>query len=362
MDQAHNETPALIDYQTDSSNSESQTFLEQSINRAAAWLSTDDPLTRALQYWLDIHTIGVLIGEDFLLMSYRIDIELNKYDRAFLARFSEAWDQYRKDNRAARTRYWTRMTQHSEEALPYLRDLTTMLTNKGRKAREHLRHMQAAMIDELRKPNLEHARELFDNITEIYQRLQQEEAAETEKQKPKPNLPQTSRSPLGAPLSPASAALLARDPLAWHLQYWLDLGLIGNLRGEDNLLMGVRIEIEYTRTLSPALRAQFQTAWTQYQIDHRAERTRYWSRITLDDSDEARPYLGDLTTMLADKARKTRAYLRSAETAMVHELEVGKNFERAQVLFDRLARLYPRLQQEEEAGGPGPSPDLIELD
>lgn len=327
------------------------------MNRVSDSLLANDPLTWDLQYWLDIHIIGSLLGEEVSLMAYRIDIELSKYrDRAFLDRFKSVWTQYQIENRAERMGYWTRMTQNSKEAKPYIRDIEAMLVNKGQKARDYLRVVQTVMIEELRKPNLESARRLFDEIAEIYQKLQEEEAADAE------HLPPVSQTPLGAPINQASAMLLAKDPLAWNLQYWLDLGLIGNLRGEDIMLMGLRIEIEYSKTLDPALRIQFQNAWIKYQIRNRAERVRYWSQMTL-DSEDAKPYLRDLNTMLVDKGRKTRDYLRSAETAMSQEQE-NLNFGRAQVIFDRLARIYPKLRQEEagNAGAGGRSQNLIDLD
>ncbi|MCJ1465668.1 hypothetical protein MMC07_004287 [Pseudocyphellaria aurata] len=167
-------------------------------------------------------------------MAFWIDIELSKYrDRTFPNRFGKVWTQYQIENRAKRTRSWTRMTQNTKEAKPYIRDIDVMLVDKGHKARDYLRFVQTMMIEELSKPNFIVARELFDDIAQIYQKLQPEEAADTEQ------IPPVSRTPLGAPIKQAFALLLAKDIITWNLQYWLDLGLIGDLRGEDVMLMGL---------------------------------------------------------------------------------------------------------------------------
>ncbi|MCJ1465133.1 hypothetical protein MMC07_003749 [Pseudocyphellaria aurata] len=124
--------------------------------------------------------------------------------------------------------------------------------------------------------------------------------------------------------------------------------------------MSYRVDIELNK-YDQAFRVRFSEAWDQYlacswacnrnrihqhpgpftsspiskrldQIPDRPPRRTHPLQVAHhphDSSDEARRYLLDLTTMLADKARKTRAYLRSAEMAMVYELDDLDNFERA---------------------------------
>lgn len=45
-------------------------------------------------------------------------------------------------------------------------------------------------------------------------------------------------------MSPASILRRQQDPLKWLLEYWLDIAVIGIIRGEDMKLMVLRVDME----------------------------------------------------------------------------------------------------------------------
>lgn len=159
--------------------------------------------------------------------------------------------------------------------------------------------------------------------------------------------PPVSQTPLGEPMDQASALLLADDPLAWNLQYWLDIGIIAIIRGEDMLLTRVRTEIERGKIPDPALRTQIDDAWGQFQKDNRENCFWKWTQMTL-QSPEAKPYLRDIDRMLTDKGRKVRCYLERMEKVMLKRLGAA-DVDGARNFFERLGDAYQRLQQEEAA-------------
>ena len=53
-----------------------------------------------------------------------------------------------------------------------------------------------------------------------------------------------------------STLFLARSPLAWHLEYWLSLTVIGILRGEDPMLMFLRVEIEHVKMTDQEMKSR----------------------------------------------------------------------------------------------------------
>lgn len=156
-----------------------------------------------------------------------------------------------------------------------------------------------------------------------------------------------SQTPLGEPIDQASALLLADDPLAWNLQYWLDIAIVAIIRGEDMMLTRVRTEMERDKIPDPALRTKFEDAWSQIQLDNRENCFRKWTQMTL-ESPEAKPYLRDIDRMLTDKSRKLRDYLTHIEKVMLKQLEAAK-IDKARYLFERLGDIYQRLQREEAA-------------
>lgn len=155
------------------------------------------------------------------------------------------------------------------------------------------------------------------------------------------------RTPLGEPIDQVSAANLAKDPLLWHLTYWLDLCTVGNLRGEDEILLALRMEMEVDKMLDMELQSAIYDAWFRFFMDNSEESARNWIQRTL-ESDEAKPYLRDIDRMLVDKARKTRQHLGHLERHMLTSLQEG-DAEKAKKFFEKLAPVYPKLLREEAA-------------
>lgn len=143
----------------------------------------------------------------------------------------------------------------------------------------------------------------------------------------------------------ASILLRAEDPLAWHLRYWLDLCMVGTIRGGDILLLSLRIRMEHDKIADAAFKTRLQGAWRGFQSDNKESCLRLWMRRTV-LSQEAQPYLRDLDTMLQDKGRKTRDYLRRIEALTIHLLRTG-NLALARRSFERLGLYYQRLLQED---------------
>lgn len=155
------------------------------------------------------------------------------------------------------------------------------------------------------------------------------------------------RSPLGAPLSRASASFLARDPLTWHLVYWLSIWVVGNLRGEDETLMAFRIEIEHYGILDHEFQLQLLSAWDQYAIANRAPFTLHWMHLTA-EGEAAKPFLRDIDRMLINKGLKARTYLYRLEMRLLTKMRLVQ-IETAKDQFENLIGLYRKLQEEETA-------------
>lgn len=156
----------------------------------------------------------------------------------------------------------------------------------------------------------------------------------------------TFRSPLGAPLSQGSASYLVQDPFTWHLQYWLNIGTVGIIRGEDPTLMLLRINIEFLK-LDSNLSLALPLAWNSYWKAYSEECKLYWAQTNL-ESEDVNFYLGDINRMLVNKGLKTRKYLRCWKMQMMDSLESG-SVGMARMSFNELAPIYQKLQEEEEA-------------
>lgn len=155
-------------------------------------------------------------------------------------------------------------------------------------------------------------------------------------------------TPLGGLMDRATALQLLEDPLLWYLQYWLNLNIIGIMRGEDELLLALRIEMEQDKYPEPLFRLQIQNNWYRFLQDNRLTCIRGWAALMGDLSEEANPYHRDLDRMLVDKGRKTRAHLRRMEMEMNNALRAA-DVERARLIFEVILGYYKRLQQEEAA-------------
>lgn len=159
--------------------------------------------------------------------------------------------------------------------------------------------------------------------------------------------PSDFKTPLGEPLNQLSAIRKAQFPVMWHLNYWLNMGIIGIFYGQDSMLMSVRIEIEIEEMPEEHIKIAIRNRWHQYRGANKQEYERIWARLTL-ESEEAKPYLRDIHKMLKNKLIKTKEYLQSAKEGIITCLRAGQ-MEEATKLFDKLAQLYQKLKDETAA-------------
>lgn len=153
-------------------------------------------------------------------------------------------------------------------------------------------------------------------------------------------------TPLGGPMDEESAFLQAANPLAWNLQYWLNIAVVGSTwRDEDTILMAFRVEMEHDKIPDPAFKLQLKNAWSQYQKDNQDECMQKWQQTTPESWQEAQPYLYDLDIMLADKERKTRKYISRMADEVIRELKAG-NSATATNNLEKIFRVRQRMQRE----------------
>lgn len=134
------------------------------------------------------------------------------------------------------------------------------------------------------------------------------------------------------------------NPLGWHMEYWLALGSVGILRGEDPLLMSFRIEMEHDK-MHPMLKEGFRATWNEFRAKNDAKYQRHWTQMSL-ESDEAKCHIRDIDRMLVNKGQKARKYLDGIETRMDIALHESR-FDEARQLFQGLTKVYAKLQEEE---------------
>ena len=72
-------------------------------------------------------------------------------------------------------------------------------------------------------------------------------------------------------MSELGASSLFQSPVQWHLTYWLNVSVVGLLRGEDALLMAVRIESEFLHIANAQTRFSVERAWGEFQKKYRQE-------------------------------------------------------------------------------------------
>lgn len=160
-----------------------------------------------------------------------------------------------------------------------------------------------------------------------------------------------SRTPLGEPIDKLSAFYLAYDPLTWHLNYWLSLEVVGVLRGEDPMLMALRVEREMLCLPDQELKAALHLARKSHWRAYKEESERHWPRMTL-WSDESKCLLRDIDRMLQNKSQKTRGYLLYTETLITGPLRAGR-VDEAKEVFDKHCLIYQKLELEEEVESKG---------
>lgn len=155
------------------------------------------------------------------------------------------------------------------------------------------------------------------------------------------------QTPLGGPLSQASAEIKARDPFRWHMRYWLNLSAIAMIRGENQDLMALRIEMEQEKIPEPALRTHIQRVWSRFDRENRDKCRRSWVQAGNEEI-TFKLYICELDRMLVHKEEKMRGYLNSLEMAMSACLQ-SADIPRAKELFDKISRGYRKLLLEEAA-------------
>ncbi|MCJ1463130.1 hypothetical protein MMC07_001735 [Pseudocyphellaria aurata] len=148
------------------------------------------------------------------------------------------------------------------------------------------------------------------------------------------------RSPLGEPLNEQSARYLVQFPLMWHPIYWLNLDVIGIMRGEDSDLMAVLIDMEMARVPNERISTP---EWIWFQLNHRSACRENWELNGL-DNDEGRAYLRDLDRILADKVRKAQEYIPHGEWLMIRAMRSG-NLAESETLFWRLVNVHRVLRE-----------------
>lgn len=156
-------------------------------------------------------------------------------------------------------------------------------------------------------------------------------------------------TPLGGPISEDEFLRIMNDPLGWYLQYWLDIHIIGMMRGEDQTLLPIRIVIEQERCPQMLFLFQIRNAWADYERTHKEARIGQWMFITGDKADEAKPYHRDLDRLLVrTKGPDIREYIRRFETGMNDAIRALK-VDRAKELYEWLVRINQCLKKEEDA-------------
>lgn len=135
------------------------------------------------------------------------------------------------------------------------------------------------------------------------------------------------------------------DPLAWHLDYWLNIGVIGMVLGEDPLLMNARIDMEHHKIRDRELRDQISNAWTAYTLANGYQYRTYWEGQTLED-DVGQAYLRDIARMLEDRKNKMRDSLRGHGTFMNKLLQMGDVMGATETSYI-ISEIHSKLQQDE---------------
>lgn len=140
-----------------------------------------------------------------------------------------------------------------------------------------------------------------------------------------------------------SASCQAQDPLTWHLRYWLNLLIIGSLRGEDEELLTFRVEMEWMK-LDSRLKDQLYSNWVEYKKKKLEASYWFWQEMTV-ESEEAKWYMSDIDTMLMDKVQKARDFLDTRKSLLRSTIQAWK-FEEALELCHAITSLTRKLEEE----------------
>lgn len=85
-------------------------------------------------------------------------------------------------------------------------------------------------------------------------------------------------------MSKAAILLRDNDPLKWHLQYWLDIWVIG-MSCYPGLwqILSTRINIEHGEIADHSFRSRFREAFGKFQFENQKEYFRKWDPNTLEE-------------------------------------------------------------------------------
>lgn len=120
--------------------------------------------------------------------------------------------------------------------------------------------------------------------------------------------PRGPQTPLGEPIvDECSASRKAEDPIEWHLKYWLNLSVIGIKSGEDERLMGARIDWEHVNIADEAFKKALRFRWFDFQTENEDRYILKWEHVLEGANLDA--YNRDLTRMLVNKEQKVRDYI-----------------------------------------------------
>lgn len=123
------------------------------------------------------------------------------------------------------------------------------------------------------------------------------------------------QTPLGEPMTQDAASTRAQNPLKWHLDYWLNLYVIGVSRDENKCEMAIMIAGEQTSynidgNAADSIKKYINPIeWHDFKEIHSAVYSRYWESKPRED-EEYQAYVRDLNRMLEDKEEKLTEYLR----------------------------------------------------
>lgn len=149
-----------------------------------------------------------------------------------------------------------------------------------------------------------------------------------------------------------SAEYLAEDPYGWHVEYWNNLFVVGIFRGEDEILMHLRIEIEISNIPEGNLAIKLRRTWSKFRsvIEEQGKLIRsYLGPYLLEEKSLTDEYtkqlFRDVDRMLADKEQKTTADLLRLKSLMSTAFRVGDT-ETGIDLGERILDLNQRLCKE----------------
>ena len=168
--------------------SDSRTPLGEPIDQDSASFLARDPIMWHMQYWFSLYLIGVLYGDDPILLSLRIEIEIDKIPQGEVAtELRSVWIERKRADEGEHQPlivipeplcYFEEETLETEAGKRCLRDIDRMLVNKGKKTRTYLRHMETLLTAAVQAGNVESANGLRDRLSDLHYHLQREESLE----------------------------------------------------------------------------------------------------------------------------------------------------------------------------------------